>query len=311
MTPPTSASGSFAFTLQSFNAVPNVGLVLTATGLVSGMTEDQVAHTINQQASAQIAGAGVYFNGYLPTFIVNPVTAMWAVAQTDHVMSVYCPASFSMTEASNTTGAKIRIGTSPILATVNEALTYSPLLNSVYSTCGGALNTDQLIDLLDMASADTVSILGNTIVTDYYVFQFTTQQTNSIRLPAYPVQYYYPPFMVRPVIYPLASPQSSFALQSLFTVNSGDGWMTYRFAQDMLFNYEPYDWNNMFIMAFISGFYHIPREIITCIIQYAYLLQTSYSNIKEISDGVTKISYDVDRNMIKREIFSKVRTYMR
>lgn len=311
MTPPTSAVGSFAFDLQSYNAIPNTTLNITVTGLASGMTEDQVAYTINQQASAQIAGASAYFNGYLPTFLVNPVTAMWAVANTDHVEQVYCTANFTLTVTSNTTGAKIKLGTAPILATVAEALAYSPLLNAFYSSCGGALDTDQIIDLLNMASSDVVSVIRNPIVSSLYVFQFTCQQTNSVQLPNYPVQYYYLPFMVRPVIYPLASPASSFTLQSIFTVNSNNGWMTYRFAQDMLFNYEPYDWNNMFIMGFRAGYYHIPQEIITAVVQYAYMLSQGYTGIKSLSDGVTKIEYEIDRNLMKREIFSKLRVYMR
>ena len=310
MTPPV-FNGSLTLSLQSFNAVPNTTLNITVTGLASGMTEDQVAYTINQQASAQIAGADAYFNGYLPTFIVNPVTAMWAVANTDHIVQVYSCANFNLTIDSNTTGSEIRVGTSPILTTVAEALAYSPLLNAFYSSCGGALDVDQVIDLLNMASSDVVSILNNPIVSALYVYQFTTQQTNSIRLPNYPVQYYYMPFMVRPVIFPLASPSSSFDLQTLFTVNSSDGWMTYRFAQDMLFNYEPYDWNNMFIMGFWAGFYHIPQEIITGVIQYSFMLSQGYSGIKALSDGVTKVEYEIDRNLMKREIFSKLRAYMR
>lgn len=307
LVPPVS-SGSMSFTLQTYNAMPNVTLTVTVTGINPTMTEKVLASTICFQASAAMAAQGTLFQGYIGT-ITDPVTGAWQTQFTDHVVSFFSLAQFDVLDITDTsTGAEYFVDSSPVLCTVAEALLDGPLSNQLLQTCGGgALNTDQIINLLAMASADICAITRNDFIQSWYIFQLTTNIVNAIRFPNYPIAFFYNPFDIRPTIIQMAAQVAVFDLPTRYSVDYQTGWCTFRFAQDLLFNYEPFDYNNQWFCAYLAGFYQIPREVKTAVLRWSYVCQT-FSNITEVTDGTAKVSWSIDKNMEKRNIFAPLRS---
>lgn len=310
---PASASGSLSFTLQTYNASPNVTLTVTVTGITAGMPEEVIAGTICNQASAAMVAQGSLFQGWIGT-ITSPVTGAWQTAFTGHVVSLFSLAQFAVLNVTDIgTGVIVFEDSSPVLCTVNEALMDGPLSSQLLQACGGtALSTSQIINLLAMASADVCAITRNDFIQSWYVFQLTTNITNAIRFPNYPVVFYYNPFDIRPTIIQIAAQVAIFDLPTRYSVDYQTGWCTFRYAQDLLFNYEPFDMNNQWFCAYLAGFYQIPREVKTAVLRWSYVCQ-AFSNITEMWDGITKITWSVDKNIEKRNIFAplKARGYNR
>lgn len=307
MTPPT-GSGSLSFTLQTYGSSPSdMTLVVTVTGITSGMNEKQVAATICNQASSQMCASHTIFQGWIGT-ITDPVTGAWQTTFTDHVVSFFSLAQFDVFNVTDTgTGAQYYFDSTPVLCTVAEALADGPLAAQLLQQCGGgALTTLQIINLLAMASGDLTAILRNNIVRAFYVFQLTTNLTNAIRFPNRPVGFFFNPFDIRPTIIQLAAQVAIFDLPTRYSVDYQTGWVTFRFAQDLLFNYEPFDMNNQWFCAYLAGNYQIPREVKTAVLRWSYVCQT-FSNITEISDGNTKMSFSIDKNMQLRNIFGPLK----
>lgn len=309
MTAPAS-SGSSTFNITSYNATPNVSLTVTVTGINVGMSEEQVAMTMCQQISSAFFTNGVLFQGVLGT-LVSPTSAAFQTAVTDHVISVFSQSQYSFTQVADTTGCNYFLDTTPIFCTVDEAMAFGPLANQMLQGCNGPLTTQQIIDLLAMASSDAVGILRNNIVSCFYVFYFTTMLTNAIKFPNTPIQFYWNPYTLRPTIIAMATQVATFDLASRYEVDFRSGWCTFRFAQDILFNYEPFDYNNQWYIAYQAGYNQIPREIKTAILRWSYVIQSvGFLNVSSISDGNTEIKYSVDKNIEKRNIFSTLRQYM-
>lgn len=309
MTPAT-GSGSMSFTLQSYNSCPLVTLAISVTGITAGMPESVVANTICTQASAQMDAAGHLFKGWIGT-ITSPVTGAWQTQCTEHVVSLFSIAQFSILDLTDSgTGAYYYTDSSPVLCTVGDALKDGPLSNQMLQVCGGtAMTTDQIVNLLAMASADVCALTRNDFIRSWYVFQWTSNLVNAIRFPNYPVGFFFNPFDIRPTIIQLAAQVAIFDLPVRYSVDYQTGWCTFRFAQDLLFNYEPWDMNNQWFCVYLAGFYQIPREVKTAVLRWSYVCQTfSSSNITSISDGTTKIGYSVDKNIEKRNIFAPLKS---
>jgi hypothetical protein len=309
MTSPVS-TGTTVFSLTSWNASLNVALTFACTGISAGMPEYLVTQTITQQISSSLYASGNLFAGCLG-LITDPVSAAFNVNRTDHVMSLFSQCQYDFEVVSDTTGTNYYIDNIPVLTTVADAMAFAPLANQLLQSCsGGPLSIVQIIDLLAMSSADLVSTLRNNIVSCYYVKYYTTLQTNAIRLDNRPVQYWFNPYTLRPTIIQLAVAVASWVSNSVFEVDFQSGWMTFRFAQDQLFNYEPFDYQNQFYLGYLAGNNYIPREIRDAVLKWSYILQTSgFSNVKSISDGNSKIEYELDKNTEKRNIFAPIRRY--
>jgi hypothetical protein len=193
------------------------------------------------------------------------------------------------------------------LGTVAEAQAYGPLANQLLQTnTGASMSTTQVVDLLALASSDLVAEINNPIVTGYYTKEITTLMTNAVQLDYYPVQYYWNPYVIRPTIIAMATQVATFDLASRYNLDFATGWLTFRFAQDQLFNYEPFDFQNQFLLAYEAGWNYIPREIKLALFQLSYLIQTT-SNIEEMSDGSLRVKYTTDKNIARRIIFNKLR----
>jgi hypothetical protein len=303
---PAASTGTSTFNLSSYNATPNVSITFTVTGITAGMNEFLVANTICTQASNAIYDAGWLFQGVLG-LLTDPISANYQTANTGHVTSFFSQAQFALSQVADTTGTAYYIDSIPVLATVTDAMSYAPLANQLLQTCaGGQLSQQQIIDLFALASAELIGVTNNNIVSSYYIFEWTSNIANAIRFQAPPIQMYWNPYIIRPTIVAMTTDVATFDLSINYDVDYQTGWCTFKFAQDLLFNYEPFDNQNQWRCAFQGGWNYIPREIKLALYQLSYLIQTT-SNISSISDGVTRVTYAKDNNITKREIFSPLR----
>ena len=108
----------------------------------------------------------------------------------------------------------------------------------------------------------------------------------------------------------MATQVATFDLASRYEVDQYTGWITFRFAQDLLFNYEPFDFNNQWRDAYRAGFYNIPEELKIAVLRYCWCIQNSFTTISEIHDGSTTIKYAIDKNIEKRTIVSSLKEFM-
>lgn len=305
---PAASNGSVSFNFQTLNATPNVSLTVQVTGITTSMSEKQIAYSICTQTSGAFYSNGILFQGVISP-IINPVSGNFQTANTDHVVSYFSQAQYSITQVADTTGANYYLDATPVFSTVAEALSYGPLANALLQSCGGgSLSTQQVVDLLAMSSSEIAETLNNNIVSCFYVYYFSTLMTNALKLPNVPVQSYWNPYILRPTIIQLATQVATFDLASNYNIDYDTGWLTFRFAQDLLFNYEPFDYQNLFYLAYSAGWNFLPRSIKTACLKYAFLLQTD-TYTRSLSDGVVKIEYEVDRNLRRREIFNTLRKY--
>ena len=307
---PAVASGNIALQFQTYNAQPNNTFTVTVTGIQAGATEQTIAYTIATQASSYFGNTGILFNGKLPT-ILDPVCGVFQTISTDHVTNFFSLAQFGITTTLNQTGAYLKLGERPVYTTIPAASAYGPINNQGFQLCGGGdMTQDEMADILAEASADVAAILNNNVVAAFYVYEFTTQMTNALRFPNRPVQYFWNPYTLRPTIMAMATQVATFDLNSRYEVDQESGWITFRFAQDLLFNYEPFDWNNQWRDAYIAGNYHIPTELKTAVLRWIWVIQNSFTTIKSVRDGNTAIEYSIDKNIEKRNILGPLRKYM-
>ena len=308
MTPAVTA-GSSSFNFTTWNASPNVSFTVTVTGITTGMSEKNIANTLCVQASNFMNSNNCLFRGTIGV-ITDPISGNFQVARTDHVVSLFSLSQFQVTQVADTTGATYYIDDCPVLCTVAEASSYGPLVNQLLqNSTGSSLSVTQIIDILAEASADLTGVLRNNVVSCWYEFQNTTNLVNAIKFENTPIQYFFQPYTIRPTIISLATTVSIFDLTSRYNVDYQTGWCTFKFAQDLLFNYEPFDNLNQWYCVYLAGNYYIPREIKTAVLKLSYINQVN-NFVKSMSDGNTSISYDTNVNIRHRAIYSPIRRYM-
>lgn len=304
------SSGSLGLRFQSYNASPNTSLSVTITGISAGDSERSIAYTISNQASAAFGNAGLLFQGVIGT-ISDPVSGYYQTVFTEHIVDFFSPAQFEVTKTSDTTGATYYFSNSPVLATVAEASSFGPINNKGYQLCGGVdLTPTQMADLIAEASSDLTAIMRNSVVQAYYIYEFTTTQTNALQYPKRPVQFYWYPYVIRPVLYPFTNITNTFNFPANYFVDRDSGYITFRFAQDILFNYESFDWNNQFRSAYLAGLTYIPQELKTAVLRWIWVSQNSFVTISKISDGASEVSFSIDKNMEKRTIVVTLKDFM-
>jgi hypothetical protein len=328
---PCASSGSISFTLASLNANSNSFFInnnfpyqpsdnffgfqnVTITGVITGlnptMNEEQIALTIFNQASSILGNAGVLYTG-TPVPIPDPPAPQWRLVQTGHVVNIWSQCQFTLNVTADTTGSYYSIDDTPTLVTVADALKFGPVTNQQFlSNTGGPLTNTQIADLMTATSGYVTAILKNPVVQASYYYESWTNFVNGIQLQNYPIQYSDNPFILRPTIITNLTLSATADLFSRYFMDSETGWIQFRFAQDLLFNFEPFDMNNQFRLSYIAGYLQIPRAVKLAIIAMSYQLQTQ-SNVEELRGGSFVVKFQPSSDRAVRSIFEPLRKYMR
>ena len=328
---PCASSGSINFTLASQNANTNAYTInnnypscpesnnfgfnnITITGVITGLnpsqTESQMALTIFTQASSIIASAGYYYNG-APLAVPDPPYPSWRLVQTGHVVNIWSQSQFTLDITADNTGSYYSITDTPTLTTVADALKFGPVTNQYFqNNVGGPLTTIQIADLMTATSAYVTEILKNPVVQGCYYYEAWTNFINGIQLQNYPIQYMDNPYILRPTIITNLTLSATADLDSRYFIDSATGWVQFRFAQDMLFNFEPFDMNNQWRCTYIAGYLQIPTAIKLAVVAMSYQLQTQ-SNVQELRGGSFVVRFNPSQDRAIKTIFEPLRKYMR
>lgn len=297
MVPPAS-SGTYNLELETFDLQANVTLTLAVSGVVP-TTSFNFANQIATQFTTYLAQNGMLFDNVPPnqplqsttpflSFPDQPYNAMFNVTWTEHVVCIMSQCNFEVRVASNSTGANTQIDWQPILVDLETAEALAVNLGSSWDdSCGDELTDAQKINVLKYASSEMVSALNNNIVLTTYLYYEITNGSDSINLYKTPVRDFFPPVIRPPDLF--ATPQAVYyaSVKSNFALDRNRGILTYRFAQNFLFNYEPYDIYNEIMVAYIGGYQRIPSVIK----EYTVKL----SNLIAISDEYSEMAGESSR----------------
>lgn len=295
--------GTMVFNLVTFDADTNVNLTFTVSA-TAAQTENQIAYLAQQSFNTGLTTAGLNFSQ--PVFYDQQPTADARVTRTEHCLAVFSEAQFELTLVSNTTGSKVIIGSNPILATNADFAARASFLDvGTINATGGALSNDEIALILNMSSAEITTILKNNIVSATYIYEEITNYTTSIFLPKLPL-ITVDRAMIRQPGFPLLV-LGMEDLQSNYAVDRQSGEMTYRFSQNLLYYYEPFDLNNDFKVSYTAGYKAIPNEIKDIAIQLiSYLPIEDFKSFREGTFAIEKFG---NRSQLLKQILSSVRTY--
>lgn len=292
MTPPASG-GSISFQFQTYNANPNITIVATVTGVDATNSEEDLAANIAYQLGTIQIQNQVDFEGNVDLVTNPPPDANFYLSRTDHVINVFSQSQFSVKVTANNTGADVEITPDPILVKLSDAKAFGPSVgnNWVDSSTGIALTNSQIITALRLSSSYLVSVLRNRIVKSMYILQILGNWTISVQTQKKPIIRVFNPLLRRPDV-PTFLDLSSQLVDplSVYDVQDDEGWIAYRYAQEVFNALEPFDKDNTWRLAYEAGYHNIPDAIKFAIIRLAYI-QQRFSNVKSLKGGTSEIVY--------------------
>jgi hypothetical protein len=309
---PAASAGSFNYSINAYaydSSGPDNTITGTVTGILTSYSETQVAQTIFNQVSLTLISAGASYSG-APFPVPNNPLPTFRLTRTEHVICFWSQAQFEINITGDTTGGFYAIDATPTLDTVAGLQQRAFAVNQpLQSDSGGPLTTLQLVQLLRTSSAELVNTMRNNIVLSTYYFETWTNFQNQVRLQCYPVAYLDTPYILRPTIITNLTLSAQADTYGRYFIDSQTGWVAFRFTQDLLFNYEPYDINNQWRVTYIAGFKSIPSGVKDAIAKLSYQLQI-FSNLEEIRGGSFVARFDKDATQrAAKAIYSPLRQY--
>ena len=308
LTPPAS-SGSLTFSLQSYDATTNVSLTLTATGLLTTDTEAGVAVKVKDQLATQFIQYDVDYTGQ-PSFGTDPPVASWRAGRTGHVMSLFSECQYRFEITADTTGGTNYLSTIPVLITLAKARSMGAFLEQPFTDSSGtAYSNSQLADFLALGSSEFVSVTNNYIVETTFVHTEWGFYTRGIQLKKYPIAAMDGPRIRRPNILTTIVIDNTTDLSSKYTLDNDTGWVMFRFVQDLLMNYEPFDMNNEIKVSYIGGYKEIPLDVLKAIVKLTSVIKSD-ADIKSLRAGSFAVEFRPDI-VVFGDIFISLKKYFR
>lgn len=268
LSPPV-AGTSLALQLQDFEF--NNTFTLAVSGILTTDSEIQLANKVCTQLNTFFVQNSIYFNG-VPTYVDLPSTQGYIATRTDHCVSVWGQSNFIFSASGNNTSSIIHINNAPTLMTVADIRDLAPLKGvSLEDDDGDPLTDLQVATLSQLASAKFIAFSKNPIVLSHYLQEVCTEWQYGIRLYKTPVVDFYPPQSRKPIAFNLFSAIYYTVLKPNFIMEP-DGYLTYRFSQNLVDYVESYDWLNDCLIVYKAGFSQIPLEIDNVILEIMPLI---------------------------------------
>lgn len=298
-----------SFSLQSFDASTNVTLSLTATGILTTDTESQIASKVKTQLDIQLAQYGANFTG-VPSFGTDSPLATWRTGRTEHVMSLFSECQYSFEVSSNTTGCTYYTSTVPVLVTLEKARSLGIFLDQPFTDSAGTAYTDSVLaEFLALASSEFIAATNNYIVEATFVHTDWGFYTRGVQLKKYPIVSMDGPRIRRPNILTTIVIDNTTDLSSKYTLDSDNGWVMFRFVQDLLMNYEPFDMNNEIKISYVGGYKQMPLDIQKAVIKLTSAIQSD-ADIKSLKAGSFAVQFREDV-VVYGDIFLNLKKYFR
>lgn len=346
---PAASSGEIDFIYTTVGSAQNITLLIPATGIIAGDSENVVAQKIyncmynvllntvmygdvSQSAGQGLSGSSQFNvnnmqNGVLaippgglvagngifniPVYGSQSPSSQARPAVTDHVVSLFSQAQFSLLASSNTVGATIHISTTPIYCTLSEARQRGPLRRQYWRLNDGtSMTDDQVIEVLEAACGDWINISNNYITQTCCVAERDGNLTDGIQLMKYPIVVTDTPRVRRPsILQTLVADTTTIDILSKYIVNRDTGWLTFRFAQNLVFNYEPFDFYNEIKVSYVGGYMSIPHEVKMLVLDISTFSGPPRQE-SELKSGTTSAKFYLP-NVMYKDICNRYKSYMR
>lgn len=271
------------------SAFNNVTIQLTATGILSPLTENQAAFSMSNQFNTLLAqmtfsytlGDGVHTLSYLyrgqPQFTGNstidgngfPIFGSmlgfptFRVNVSEGVLTFFSECDYDLTLVTNLSGATFRISETPLLCTIAEARNEGPINGLVLTDINGVLLTDyQVASLIEICSSRLIAMLRNRVVVCTRIQEEMGYWQRSFFLRrSTPGIWFDGVWTQRPY---------AFGLFGIFLGGSGSsewnykrrtGELQYMLSQNCFSSYEPSSFGNAIKISYVGGYYKIPIAI--------------------------------------------------
>lgn len=278
--------GALDLNLTTYDLQANISLTLSVSGITGTETENQLAYKCFTQLNTRLAQLGYQYPNIPPiniNTVVQPYLAFpdqvmypfFSVNYCDNIVNIAGQSNFSVSVTNNATGAKVVSSNNPILITLAEARYKARWLGLSFLNADGSAYTDnQLTDLLQMSSEYLTSFLNNYIVPVTYMYYEITQGTRSVFVQKGPIIDFFPPVARRPsFLFSLAMGFIFGTYKGNFAIDKSRNEIYYRYAQDFVLNYEPFDDGNEIMIPYIAGHKQIPNIIKDYTLNFINLLQ--------------------------------------
>lgn len=256
----SSSAGALTVRIETYDLLANVTLTLSVSGITSTETTSSLANKVYTQLSTYLVQQERNYPNTPPkasnstieaflSYAEQAMVGMFNVTWTDHVVCIASQCDFAVSLTTNTTGSLIEIDSHPVLLDLAAAQT----LNTVWEDDSGtALTNQQIINLLKYSSARLVAHLRNNIVLTTYLHNEICSGSDSIQFAKRPVRDFLPPHVRCWSVWSYVSSKYNFALDRRY------GILKYGYSQPLVKAYEPFDYGNEVLIAYVSGYTKIP-----------------------------------------------------
>lgn len=269
---PPEAGTQLAIVIEDFSF--NNVFTFAVSGVLTTDNEVQLANKTCNQINTFLVQHGIYFNGQ-PTYVDLPPIQQYIATRTDHCICVWGQSNFTISASGNLTGSIIHTNNAPTLMTVSDIKELAPMKGvSLEDDDGDILTDNQIAILSKLASAKLIMFTNNPIVLSYNIEELCTGWWYGVRLKRTPVVNFYPPQSRRPIAFNLFSSVTYSTVPGNFIMES-DGYLTYKYAQNLVDYPEVYDWMNDVLIVYLSGYNQIPQDIENVIMDIIPLIQAA------------------------------------
>lgn len=282
--------------LQSFGA--QVDEVFTSTTTVNtGDDPETIALKVYQKLVADLTTAGLlYSDGTTgtPQFSDQAPLATWMPTLSDHVVCIWSECQFRMTVTTNL--CRFVQDTSPVLMTIAYAKSVGFVFREFFKLADGSvMDDDSLVYTLGIISAYACDFLNNYIVMTTYKHHEICKGGESIQVGKRPIYTWDDPQIRRPYAAQIITATVLQVVRNSFMMVNETGKLGYRFAQNLVWNIEPFAKNNELIMTYVAGNFVIPKRVKDVCLKYNFI--SSYDPVaKRLRHGL----HDVELEPIER-----------
>lgn len=260
------SSGSLTLTLTTYDSsTTNVTIVAAVTGITSGDSETTIARKVMDQVPTILIQNAAKYSG-VPSLIQNGPLPTFRLTRTEHVVCFYSECQFDIS-VTNPTGCIVELEN--VFITTTEALDFS----SIFGLGFDLMTAPHLSKLLSITSSRLVNMLNNPIVISTYRHDENTKWRRAIRLNRVPIVSVDKTMIRYPDILPFLAQVEVADINTFFDIDHLRGWIEYKFSQESIMCYEPFDYGNSIRLSYTAGYKYIPQEIKSAIIELAYNLQ--------------------------------------
>lgn len=295
-------NGDLVFTLETFDAAPNIAITLSVTGILTSYTETDLATSINTQLTSQLIP--YKYNGNA-LFSDTPFTTQFRVSQTEHITSIWSQCGYDFRLISNTTGANIKVSTRPVLMTVAKAKDFAAIKGFEFTDVNGnSLSDSQITDLNLRGSTQIISFLRINVAITTYLNTIRGQDNKSVFLKPTP-GVARDTVMVRRKAYINLYTNPTY-MTFTFYYNRYTGELNYRPSSTVVNTKSPFDLDNEVQVTLTAGYYNIPEEIFWALTDLNELNLLGLGNIESLKGGTGEIKFQ-DSQLLYNRIFSPIK----